>query len=140
VHKFLPDRDLSMHLDQAVKDERQATTQLVALLMEVDARRLYIQQGCASLFSFCVQALHLAEGTAYLQVEAARAARRFPVILERIADGSLHLATVSLIAPLLTEENHLDVLSAAVHKNRHDVQQLVEQLTSRHVLPAHTER
>jgi hypothetical protein len=47
---------------------------------------------------------------------------------------------VSLIAPLLTEENHLDVLSAAVHKNRHDVQQLVEQLTSRHVLPAHTER
>ena len=57
--------------------------------MEVDARRLYLRECCASLFTYCTQVLHLAEGAAYNRIEAARAARRFPPVLEAIADGSI---------------------------------------------------
>ena len=61
--------------------ERQATARLIACLAEVDARRLYRGEGCSSLFTYCTQILHLSEHAAYMRIEAARAARRFPVIL-----------------------------------------------------------
>ena len=67
--------------------ERVATADLLRRLIEVDTRRLYLREGCASLFTYCTQVLHLAEGAAYNRIEAARAARRFPLVLERIADG-----------------------------------------------------
>ena len=59
--------------------------------MELDARRLYLGEGYSSLFTYCTQALHLAEGAAYNRIETARAARRFPMVLEgpgrRITDA-----------------------------------------------------
>ena len=50
--------------------------------MEIDRRRLYLGEGCASMFAYCTQVLHLSEGGAYNRIEAARAAREYPVILE----------------------------------------------------------
>ncbi|MBA3639653.1 MAG: hypothetical protein M3541_06230 [Acidobacteriota bacterium] len=44
--------------------ERQATVALIRCLMEVDARRLYLAEGYASLFTSCTQALHLSEHAA----------------------------------------------------------------------------
>src|SRR5687768_4238449 len=97
----LSDRDLLAHVHSAAARERDATAQLVALLMELDARRLYLGEGCASLFAYCTQVLHLSEHAAYHRIEAARAARRFPVILERLVDGTVNLTAIGLLAPLL---------------------------------------
>jgi HNH endonuclease len=123
--RHLSDRDLLVQVTRAAAQERQATAQLVALLIEVDARKLYATQSCSSLFTYCVQVLHCSEHAAYLRIEAARAARRFPVILERLANGSLHLTAVSLLAPHLTIANHVGLLDAAHHKSKRDVEQLV---------------
>ena len=71
----LSDDDLPGATRRAVNDERSATVQLVALLAELDARRLYLGQGCASLFTYCTTVLHLSEHAAYHRIEAARAAR-----------------------------------------------------------------
>ena len=87
----LSDRDLLAQLHGAAARERDATAQLVALLMEVDARRLYLAEGCASLFTYCTQVLHLSEHAAYHRIEAVRAARRLPVILERLVEGAVNL-------------------------------------------------
>jgi len=54
----------------AAHNERRATAELLALLAEVDARRLYLGQGCSSLFSYCTQVLHLSEHAAYHRIEA----------------------------------------------------------------------
>jgi hypothetical protein len=112
--------------------------------MEVDARQLWAQQSCSSLFTYCVQVLHLSEQAAYLRIEAARAARRFPVILDRLAAGSLHLTAVSLLASHLTNANHLEVLDAAQHRSKRELEQLVARLRPRadvralvRKLPAH---
>src|SRR5262245_45303463 len=86
--------------------ERTATAALLAHLAELDARDLYLGEGYSSLFAYCVGALHFSEGEAYNRIDAARAVRRFPKILERLADGSLHLTAVRLLAPHLTAENH----------------------------------
>jgi len=65
-------------------DERRVTAELLALLAELDKRRLYLGQGCASLFTFCTQVLRLSEHAAYHRIEAARIARQFPAILEHL--------------------------------------------------------
>ena len=89
----LTDDQLLDEVKRLAQRERTATGDLLRCLIEVDTRRLYLREGCASLFTYCTQVLHLAEGAAYNRIEAARAARRFPIVLERIAEGSLTLLT-----------------------------------------------
>ncbi len=51
-------------------------------------------------------ALRLSEPAAYSRITAARAARRYPVIFTRLADGDVTLTTVTVLAAPLTDENH----------------------------------
>jgi len=83
----LPDRELLVEIERLATDEHQATTRLIAALGELDEGRLYRDAGCSSLFTYCTQALHLSEHAACRRIEAARASRRFPLILELAADG-----------------------------------------------------
>jgi hypothetical protein len=121
----LSDHDLLAHVQRAAIHERQATAELIPLLMELDSRRLYLAQGCSSLFTYCTQVLRLSEHAAYGRIEAARAARRFPVILDDLAEGSLNLTTIGLLSPHLTPTNHVELLGAARHKSKREVEQLV---------------
>jgi hypothetical protein len=119
------DRQLLLDLKRLAHAERQATAELIACLAEVDARRLYLGEGCSSLFTYCTQVLRLSEHAAYGRIEAARAVRRFPLVLELLMDGALTLTAVSLLRPHLTDANHADLLTAARHKSKRDVEQLV---------------
>lgn len=121
----LTDTELLATVRQLAGRERQATAALIASLAEVDARRLYLGEGCSSLFAYCTRVLHLSEHAAYGRIQATRVARRFPDLLERLADGSITLTTVVLLAPHLTAENHGALLDAARHKSRREVEELV---------------
>lgn len=132
----LSDRDLLAHVQRAAVQERHATAHLITLLMELDTRRLYLAEGCSSLFTYCTQVLRLSEHAAYGRIEAARAARRFPVILERLAEGALNLTAIGLLAPHLTSANHVEVLAAARHKSKRDVELLVACLRPQPDVPA----
>jgi hypothetical protein len=94
----LSDHDLLATVKTLAANERQATVRLIAALAELDARRLYLGEGCSSLFAYCTQVLHLSEHAAYGRIEAARAAQRFPVILSLLADGFITLTTIGLMS------------------------------------------
>ena len=130
----LPDDALLAEAHRVVAHERQATAQVIALLMELDARRLYLGEGYSSLFVYCTRALHLSEHATYGRIEAARAARRFPAILDLLADGSITLTTVTLLASELTPENHRVVLESARHKSKRDILLFVEEIGDRAAL------
>ena len=121
----LSDRELLSLVELLAKHEREATADLVAHLAVLEERGLYLGEGCSSLFSYCTQVLHLAEYAAINRIEAARAAREYPIILEMLSDGSLTLATVRLLVPELTPANHRELLEAARHKSKRDVEKLV---------------
>ncbi len=74
----LSDDQLLTETERLVACERHATAALLRSLMEIDSRRLYLREGCSSLFTCCTQVLQVGEGAAYNRIEAARAARRFP--------------------------------------------------------------
>jgi hypothetical protein len=80
--------------------------------------------------------LHLSEHAAYGRIEAARAARRFPVILKLLTEGSVTLTTVCLLARHLTPTNHREVLDAARNKSKRDVEHLIARLQPRPPVPS----
>ena len=124
----LSDHELLARVKHLAEREREATASLIAYLAELDKRRLYLAEGCSSLFTYCTQVLHLSEHAAYGRIEAARLARRFPVILEMLEQGSVNLTTVGLLAGHLTHENHREVLDMARHKSKRQVEELLARL------------
>ena len=141
----MSDRGLLERIVRVAGDERHLTADLLALLGECDARRLYLGEGCSSLFTYCTQVLHLSEHAAYHRIEGARAGRRFPIVLELVADGSITLTTVALLRPHLTPENHRELLAAARHRTKREIEHQIACLAPRpdsktliRRLPVHT--
>ena len=93
-----------------------STAVLLSRLGEFDARKLYREEGYPSMHSYCVQELHFCEGTASWRIYAARAARRFPVLFDAVADGRLHLTAVVMLRKYLTSGNVDDPRSARVRE------------------------
>jgi hypothetical protein len=123
--------DLINEVTRAAAHERGATVRLIALLAEFDARRLYLGLGCSSLFAYCTNVLHLSEHSTYHRIEAARAVRAYPLILDRLAEGALTLTAVGLLRSHLTAENHLALLDAARHQSKREVERIVAGLAPR---------
>jgi hypothetical protein len=59
---LLSDAELLTEVKRMTADERHATSRLIAALGELDARRLYLGEGCSSLFTYCTSepASHMA--------------------------------------------------------------------------------
>lgn len=127
----LPDPDLLEAIVRAASDERHATVDLLRLLAELDARKLYLGEGCSSLFTYCTQVLHLSEHAAYHRIEAARAARQFPVVLDLLAEGALTLTTLALLRPHLTPANYEAMLTDAGHRTKREVEHQIACLASK---------
>ena len=60
----LSNAELIAEIQTLASRERCATAALVAAFAELDARRLYLGEGCSSLFTYCTQVLHLSEHAA----------------------------------------------------------------------------
>jgi hypothetical protein len=132
----LSDQDLLARLTLLAGHERDATVELVAHLAALDTRPiLYAAGGHGSLFSYCTQALRLSEDAACNRIEAARACRRFPGILDLLASGGLSLASVRLLGRHLTAENHRTVLARAENRSRREIEALVAELAPRPDVP-----
>jgi 5-methylcytosine-specific restriction endonuclease McrA len=127
----LSDDELAAHVKHLAACERRASVALVRSLVEFDTRRLYLREGCSSLFAYCVRVLHLSEGAAYNRIETARAARRFPKLLHALECGDLTLTAIRLLAPYLTAENYEEVMVAARHRSKRQIEELIAKLNPR---------
>jgi len=127
--------DLHTHLSQ----ERTALAEALADIAEVEERRLYLPAGYPSMFRYCVGALHLSEQAAIKRIRAARKARQFPAILGALAEGRLHLSAVVLLGPHLGPDNADELLAAATHRTRAEIEQLIARRFPRPDLPARLE-
>ncbi len=121
----LSDAALLRDLAALVARDRLTTAALLAHIAEVDARRLYAPRGYPSMHSYCVDELRLSEDAAYRRIRAARAARQLPALFTALAEGRLHLAALSLLAPHLTPENAEELIAAATHKPKSEIEELL---------------
>jgi hypothetical protein len=133
----LSDHDLLARIGVLAGKEREATVELVAHLAELDTRpALFAAQGYGSLFTYCTEVLRLSEDATCNRIQAARACRDFPVILEALASGAMSLTSVRILRPHLTPENHEAVLARASGRSRREIEALVAELAPRPDVPS----
>jgi hypothetical protein len=120
----LTDHELTRTLGRLAANERQVTLALIVHLAEFEARRLYEPAGFPSLFAYCRAVLHLSEDAIYNRIQTARAARRFPEIVDMLADGRLSPTTARMLARHLTDANHQQLLAEAAGMGKREVEEL----------------
>jgi 5-methylcytosine-specific restriction endonuclease McrA len=121
----LSDEELDREARRIAQVARESTVDLLQLLMEVERRGLHLALGHSSLFIYCTRILRLSEQAAYRRITASRAAKRYPRLLQLLADGSLTLSTVGLLAPQLSDEIADSLVEAARFKSTREVERLI---------------
>jgi 5-methylcytosine-specific restriction endonuclease McrA len=121
----LSHRALLLDLRTLKGSESRSTAIVLSRIGEVDARELYRQEGYPSMYEFLVHGLHYSDGAAYKRLHAARAAWKFPFLYQAVAEGKLHLSAVVMLARHLTEANVGDLVHAATHKTKAEIEQLI---------------
>src|SRR6187431_1996008 len=132
----LDDDSLLRSLKRHVGSSNRLNALVLAHLAEVDARGAYRQWACDTLAAYCVYELRLSEDEAQRRCRAARVARQFPVLFEMLADASIHLTGIVLLAPYLTPENHREVLARARYRRKREIELLVAELAPARDVPA----
>jgi len=122
---LLSDDELTSAVGRLASSQREITVTLVAHLMEFEARRLYLPAGCTSMFVYCTTVLRLSEHEAYHRIEAARLVRRFPIVLDMLAEGTLTLTTARLLSQHLTTDNLTSLLAEAAGRSKREVQRIL---------------
>ena len=124
-------RNLASHLSQ----DRTNTATVLADLGEVDFRKLFVPASYPSMFMYCVYEHHMSEDMAYKRIQAARAARRFPALFPALAEGRLHLTAVVLLAPYLNPATADELIAAATHKTKAQIELLLAERFPKPDLP-----
>ena len=120
----LTDHTLITELKNLVQQEREVLAEIISYLQEVDTRRLYLELGYSSLFSFCTQGLRYSEGSAYRRIKAARLSAETPEVLERIAAGSVSLCAAVELSRVPTQIMR-ELLPLSEGKAKEEVKRLV---------------
>ncbi len=94
--KMVSNQRLVEILHGLVSEERKLLTRVLEHLAEVYRRRLYLEMGYSSLFTFCVKELGYTESQSQRRVLAMRAIALVPELENRLESGKVSLATVSL--------------------------------------------
>ncbi len=135
-----PDHVLLADLRRLAASDTELEAELLVHLGEVDARKLHLAQGFSSLFVYCMEVLHFSESVAFQRICAVRAARAFPLILERVRSGELHLSGLRLLVPHLTQANHVELLDRARHRSKRAIEEMLADRAPKPDAPAEVRR
>jgi hypothetical protein len=135
----LTDDVLLTSLKRLTGTANELTAQLLAHLAEVEARGIHRNMACASLYIYCVYELRMSEDEAQRRCRAARVCRQFPLLFDMLADASIHLTGILLLAPHLSDENHRELLTRARYRTKREIEKLVAEVAPRADVPARIE-
>lgn len=132
----LADHVLLQALRAIVVNDRTVTVELLIHLAEVDERKLYLPAAQPSMYLYCVNELRMSESSALKRIHVARAARKFPALLDALAEGRLNLTAAAMLAAHLGPENAASLIRAASHRSKSELQHLLAELAPRADVPA----
>jgi hypothetical protein len=121
----LSDDELHDGVCVVTSDARVLLARQIAFLAEVERRRLWSDLACTSLHDFCQRRLRMSDYGAYRRVAAARLALRFPIILEKVQDGEIHLSALLQLRKYMTSDNHVELLAAACNKSARAIDEML---------------
>lgn len=129
--KRLDDDEVLSALRGLARDKQRNDAAMLAHLDEAERRRLFAKAGYPSMFEYCVKVLGLSENAAGKRIRVARLARRFPVIVDLVETGELHLSGLCVLGAHLDNGNYRSLLDRARGKTRRQIEALVAELAPR---------
>jgi len=102
---------LTSSAEKLVRAEKRNIALLIAHIAEMSRRKTYLECGYKNLFDYCVTRLRLSEGSIALRIQVANVSRRFPQILQSLAENRISLTVAGHLAPHLREDNVEKLLS-----------------------------
>src|SRR6187455_3219733 len=121
----LSDRELLARMPTLVRGERTASAQVIAHLVEINRRRLYLGEACSSLFAYCRERLGYSEDGALKRMRVARMAQEVPAVLDELRSGAIHLTGLFVLSRYVRPENADELLSEARGKSRREIERLL---------------
>ena len=79
---------LLRNTDELVAHDRENTADLLAHLAEVESRKEYVRAGYDSMSAWAVHRLRMSEDAVYKRLQAAHAARDYPILFPALAEGT----------------------------------------------------
>src|SRR5580765_1596157 len=135
----LSDDLLRRELSTVAAKEKEATAELISHIAEFDARKLYLPAAYPNMFAYCTGELALSEDATAKRLQVARVSRNCPGVLEALAQSRVHLSGLVLLAPHLTPESADELLAAAAHKSKAEIERLLAERHPRLDVPASVE-
>src|SRR6188768_1234218 len=122
------DDELLARMKASSAHSREDTAELIANLIQVARRGLHRSQGPGKLFGYLTRVLRFSDAAAWNRIQAARAVRRFPEILDLLADGTINMTTIRLLNPHLTSDNWRALMDEAAGKGTREIKKIVARL------------
>jgi hypothetical protein len=104
-YRKLSDDQLLKLFSNMVLLERKHAAEIIAVIHEIDSRRLYLQTRHASLFAFLTEEYGYTPGSAQRRIDAARLLGEIPEVKDSIRTGELNLMQVSALARTVHEKD-----------------------------------
>ncbi len=102
---------LTSSAEKLVRAEKRNVALLIAHIAEMSRRKTYLECGYKNFFDYCVKRLRLSEGSVALRIQVANVSRRFPQLLQSLAENRISLTVAGHLAPHLHEDNVEKLLS-----------------------------
>ncbi len=110
---------------------RKCEIELIEVLQEVDAGRVFTCLGYPSLFKYCCEALGLSEEVTYAFIGVARKARAVPALQEELRSGRLSVSKAKRIVPVLNQSNQSEWLKLASTASKREIEKRVARAAPR---------
>jgi HNH endonuclease len=118
------DSELMTDLEVLRLKETNVIADIVLHLAEVETRGIYREAGYSSLFTYCTECLGYSEGGAARRVRAAKCLLKTPSVYEQLKSGQITLCSLSEVAPIVTDKNHVEVFKAITGVSKRTAQEI----------------
>lgn len=89
--------ELDHKMKSLVRQERELLHEILLTIKEIDRRRIYLEIGYPSLFSYLVEGIGYSEGSAQRRIDGARLLAEVPELAARIQAGELKLSQIAMV-------------------------------------------
>jgi hypothetical protein len=114
---------------------RTTESELLDILMRMQAANLLVAMGYSGIYSYCTQALKLSEAQACYFSKVARKSVEVPALKQAIEEGVLTLSQARRIEPVITLANSNDWIGKAAELPQRELERAVTEVNPRAICP-----
>ena len=96
--------EIEMKLARLVREERRISSEILQLIREASARKIYLERGFSNLYEWLVRGYGYSHAAAHRRIQAAKLVSALPSVDQKLQMGDLSLTTASQLQTILNKE------------------------------------